>query len=105
MIMKNIKIFLLTGICIFNIYSYSQTNNTTNRVPVNSDPTATPPVQNVPTPPQNGVPPTNKVILRSKVDSMYSTKRAASASPQNVYPDSSRMLIHQGDTETIPKRK
>ena len=104
--MKKIKKLLLSGFCFCSIAAAAQSNNNTSRqVPVNADPAATPPpVQNPPVTPQTNAPPINKVMLRSQVDSMDSKKRTAPAPTQKAYPDSTRYLIHQGDTATNPKR-
>ena len=68
--------------------------------------TVTPPAnQNPPPPtPQTGAP-TNKVMLKSQVDSMDSKKRTTPRSPQTVYPDTSRYRIYSDDTLTNPKRR
>jgi len=98
--------FLLIGICFCNIHLIAQTNtNTPNRIPVNADPSSTPPpVQSSPTTPQRGTEPNNKVMLRAVTDSMDSKKRTAPSQSQKIYQDTTRYLIHPGDTDTAPKR-
>jgi hypothetical protein len=101
--MKKIKYLLLTGICFCSVVSFAQSNSS-NQIPINADPSTSPqPVQPVPVPPQQGTPPTNKVMLKAQTDSMDSKRRTTPPS-QNVYRDTTRQLIHQGDTETVPRR-
>jgi len=91
---------LLSGWFFYSVYVNAQTN-----IPINSDPAATPPVQPPPPTPQNVSPPINKVMLKSELDTMDSRKRTTPKTPQTIYPDSTRQLIHKGDTETVPVRK
>ena|SRR5215203_1786686 len=104
--MKKVKKLMLTGFCFCCIAAFSQSNNNTSGpIPINSDPAAVPvPVQNTPSTPKTG-PPINKVILRSQVDSMDAKKRTTPPPSLQVYHDSTRYIIHQGDTETAPKPK
>jgi hypothetical protein len=105
--MGKIKNFLLAGTCICSIHAIAQSNNNSSgTVPINADPASTPPpIQTAPVAPQPIAPPTNKVILQSQLDSMDTKKRTKPVQSQRVYADSTRYIIHPGDTETSPKRK
>jgi hypothetical protein len=102
--MKKVNKLLVAGICWVYLVAAQSVNNS-SQIPVNADKASTPPpVQNPPVAPQQG-PPINKVMLRAQTDSMDSKRRTAPAPSQKVYTDSTRYIIHQGDTETAPKPK
>jgi hypothetical protein len=105
--MKKIKSMLLAGILVCSINAMAQSNsNPTGTVPINADRASTPPpIQTAPVTPQPAAPPTNKVMLRSQLDSMDTKKRTTPPPTQKVYTDSTRYIVHPGDTETVPKRK
>ena len=97
---------LLSGICFCSIAVMSQSSTPPNQVPINADPASTPPpTQNAPVQPPRGTEPNNKVMLKAQTDSMDSKRKSAPAPSQNVYRDTTRYLIHPGDTDTAPKRK
>ena len=103
--MKKIKKLLSIAICFCSFASLAQSSgNSSGQVPINADPAAVPPVQNAPVPLPQGTAPTNKVMLKAQTDSMDSKRKTSPPPSQNIYRDTTRQLIHQGDTETVPRR-
>ena len=107
--MKNIKQLLLAGLSFCSLAVMAQTNTTSpNQVPVNAGqtiippPVQNPPVQNPPVSAPQGTAPNNKVMLKAQTDSMDAVRRTPPPA-QNIYRDTTRQLIHQGDTETTPR--
>jgi hypothetical protein len=105
--MKNTNKILLTAFCFCSFAAMSQSNNNSSgQVPINADPASTPPpVQTAPATPPRGTEPNNKVMLKAQTDSMDSKRKTTPPPSQNVYRDTTRYLVHPGDTETVPRKK
>src|SRR5438045_6286850 len=102
--MKNIVMLLLAGFYFCSLVANAQSNNyPSTPVPVNADPVSTPPPvqnQNAPVTPPRGTEPNNKVMLKAQTDSMDSKRKTAPPTVQKIYRDSTRYMVHPGDTAT-----